>query len=149
MQAEPAGAFTPIQRIGGRRRWYFATWLWYLRGFLDLLVGGVGTQRGRRHPVELSAGDPLDGWRVEAWEEDRLLWLCAEMTVPGRARLQFQVEPAEGRSRITRTGVSDPLGLGGLLYWHGLYPVHWLIFRWMLRGLAARPEGRKTTAPVE
>ena len=136
--AGPERAFAPIQRIGGRRGWYFATWLWMLRGFLDLLVGGVGMRRGRRHPVELRAGDPLDFWRVEVWEENRLLRLAAEMKVPGRAWLQFEVEPMEGGSRITQTAVFDPLGLSGLVYWYGLYPIHWLIFRRMLRGVAAR-----------
>ena len=136
--AGPARAFAPIQRIGGRQGWYFATWLWVLRGFLDLLVGGVGMRRGRRHPVELRTGDPLDFWRVEAWEKDRLLRLQAEMKVPGRAWLQFEVEPTGGGSRITQTAVFDPLGLGGLVYWYGLYPIHWLIFRRMLRGVAAR-----------
>ena len=74
-------------------------------------------RRGHRHPVELSAGDALDFCRVEAWEDDRLLRLCAEMKLPGRAWLQFEVAPAEGGSRITRRAVFDPLGLGGLLYW--------------------------------
>ncbi len=156
---EPARAFSPIQRIGGARGWYYATWLWVLRGVLDLLLGGVGMRRGRRHPVDLRPGDPLDFWRVEACEPDRLLSLRAEMKVPGRAWLQFEVEPARhaaaaGRpaaldtggdpgqcadpgagSRITQTAVFDPRGLGGLLYWYVLYPVHWLIFRGMLRGI--------------
>ena len=44
--APPERAFAPIQRIGGRRGWYFATWLWVVRGLLDLLVGGVGMRRG-------------------------------------------------------------------------------------------------------
>ena len=136
--AGPERAFAPIQRIGGRQGWYFATWLWVLRGFLDLLAGGVGMRRGRRHPVDLRPGDPLDFWRVEAWEENRLLRLCAEMKVPGRAWLQFEVERVGERSRITQTAVFDPLGLGGLVYWYGLYPIHWLIFRRMLRGVAAR-----------
>ena len=86
--------------------------------------------------MELRAADPLDGWGVEAWEKDRLLRLSAEMKVPGRAWLQFEVEPAEGGSRITQTAVFDPLGLSGLLYWYGLYPIHWLIFRRMLRRIA-------------
>ena len=133
--AEPVRAFAPIQCIGGVRGWYFATWLWMLRGALDLLVGGVGMRRGRRHPVELRTGDPLDFWRVEAFEAGGLLLLKAEMKVPGRAWLQFEVEPEGGGSRITQTAVFDPSGLGGLAYWYGLYPVHWLIFRGMLRGI--------------
>ena len=60
------------------------------------------------------------------------------MQVPGRAWPQSEVEPAEGGSRITQTAVFDPLGLGGLLYWYGLYPIHWLIFQRMLRGVVAR-----------
>ena len=133
--ADPARAFAPIQRIGGQQGWYFATWLWSLRGALDQLLGGVGMRRGRRHPVDLQPGDPLDFWRVEAFKADRLLSLRAEMKVPGRAWLQFEVEPAGGGSRITQTAIFDPRGLGGLLYWYALYPVHWLIFRGMLRGI--------------
>lgn len=138
VRADAAGAFAPIQRIGGSRGWYFANWLWTWRGAVDLLAGGVGMRRGRRHPVDVRPGDPLDFWRVEAFEPNRLLHLQAEMKVPGRAWLQFEVEPAEEGSRITQTAVFDPLGLGGLLYWYGLYPIHWLIFRGMLRGIARR-----------
>lgn len=142
VRADAAGAFAPIQRIGGSRGWYFANWLWAWRGAVDLLAGGVGMRRGRRHPVDVRPGDPLDFWRVEAFEPNRLLHLQAEMKVPGRAWLQFEVEPAEEGSRITQTAVFDPLGLGGLLYWYGLYPIHWLIFRGMLRGIARRGDSQ-------
>lgn len=142
VRADAAGAFAPIQRIGGSRGWYFANWLWTWRGAVDLLAGGVGMRRGRRHPVDVRPGDPLDFWRVEAFEPNRLLHLQAEMKVPGRAWLQFEVEPAEEGSRITQTAVFDPLGLGGLLYWYGLYPIHWLIFRGMLRGIARRGDSQ-------
>ena len=74
---------------------------------------------------------------MEAWEEDRLLQLCAGMKLPGRVWLQFEAKPIEGSSRITQTAVFDPLGLGGLLYWHGLYPIHWVILRRMLWGVGA------------
>jgi len=134
--APPASAFRPVQRIGGKTGWYYADWLWQLRGFLDLLVGGVGVRRGRRHPESLRAGDAVDFWRVEAFEPERLLRLLAEMKLPGRAWLQFEVE-GDGEGAILRqTAIFDPLGLAGLLYWYALYPVHALIFRGMLRNLA-------------
>ena len=133
VEAPPALACEPVQRIGGSRGWYFATWLWTLRGLLDQLLGGVGMRRGRRHPVKVRPGDPIDFWRVEAFEPDRLLRLKAEMKLPGRAWLQFEVEPVGSGSRITQTAVFDPRGLGGLMYWYGLYPIHWVIFRGMLR----------------
>ena len=133
-------AFTPIRRLGGGRGWYYANWLWRLRGFIDLLVGGVGMRRGRRDPEELQVGDALDFWRVEAYEPDHLLRLAAEMKLPGRAWLEFEVEPAEGGSEIRQTAVFDPVGLGGLVYWYGIYPLHARIFGGMLRAIARQAE---------
>lgn len=139
--APPAVAFAPIRRIGGRAGWYFADALWHLRAAFDLLAGGVGFRRGRPHPDRLAAGDHVDFWRVEAYEPDRRVRFQAEMKVPGRAWLEFEVEPrAGGGSRIHQTAIFDPLGLSGRLYWYALYPVHVAIFDGMLRRIAARAE---------
>ena len=132
----PAAAFAPIRRIGGKVGWYYADFLWSLRGFLDLLVGGVGTRRGRRDPEHLLAGDVLDFWRVEAVEPGSRLVLRAEMRLPGRAWLQFEVDPDGRGALIRQTAIFDPVGLAGLLYWYALYPVHVFVFRGMLRGIA-------------
>ena len=96
-------------------------------------------RRGRRDPEHLSVGDTVDFWRVEAYEESRLLRLTAEMKLPGRAWLQFEVEPAEHGSTLTQTSIFDPLGVPGLLYWYSLWPVHSLIFARMLEGIARAP----------
>lgn len=133
----PAAAFRPIQRIGGSNGWYAWNWLWRLRGYLDLLAGGIGMRRGRPHPELLRVGDTLDFWRVEAFEPDRSLRLFAEMKVPGRAWLEFEVTKAGGRTEIRQTAIFDPAGLRGQLYWFALYPLHQLVFRGMLRKLAA------------
>jgi len=135
--APPRAAFAPIRRIGGNNGWYFANVLWWIRGTLDLLVGGVGLRRGRRDPEQLSVGDALDFWRVEAFEPDQRLRLAAEMRVPGRAWLQFEVEPKSGGSTVRQTAIFDPAGLWGLIYWYALFPVHRWIFAGMLRRIAA------------
>jgi len=135
VSCRPAEAFKPIRRIGGETGWYYADWLWRLRGFLDLLVGGAGLRRGRRNPERLLPGDTVDFWRVEAFEPDRLLRLAAEMKLPGRAWLQFEVEEDCAGSIIRQTSIFDPVGLLGLLYWYALYPLHSLIFAGMLRGI--------------
>ncbi len=93
-------------------------------------------RRGRRDPEQLLVGDAVDFWRVEAFQENRLLRLTAEMKLPGRAWLQFEVEPANGGSTLTQTSIFDPVGLPGLLYWYVLWPAHSLIFRGMLKGIA-------------
>jgi uncharacterized protein YbjT (DUF2867 family) len=132
----PSRAFEPIRRIGGARGWYYGDWLWRLRGFVDLLAGGVGVRRGRRDPETVAPGDAVDFWRVEAFEEDRLLRLHAEMKLPGRAWLQFEVDGAGDTATIRQTAIFDPVGLPGLLYWYGIYPLHSLVFSGMLRGIA-------------
>ncbi|MBN2292609.1 MAG: SDR family oxidoreductase [Pirellulales bacterium] len=129
-------AFAPISRIGGDTGWYYGNWLWRIRGFLDLMVGGVGVRRGRRHPVDLRAGDALDFWRVEAFQPPRHLRLMAEMRLPGRAWLEFEVSENENGSRIRQTATFDPLGLMGLSYWYALYPLHRLVFAGMLHSIA-------------
>ncbi len=140
VSVDAARAFAPIRRIGGKRGWYFATWLWRLRGFVDLLVGGPGMRRGRRDPEHVRVGEPLDFWRVEAYEPDHRLLLRAEMKVPGRAWLEFTVEPDGTGTRIHQTAVFDPRGVFGRLYWYGISPLHWLVFAGMLRRIAKRAE---------
>jgi uncharacterized protein YbjT (DUF2867 family) len=145
VSAPPAAAFDPIVRIGGRNGWYYANFLWRVRAALDLLIGGVGFRRGRPHADRLAAGDPVDFWRVESIDPGRRVRFQAEMKLPGRAWLEFDVEPLPGGgSRIHQTALFDPLGLSGQLYWYLLYPVHVMIFGGMLRAIAARAGAPRT-----
>lgn len=138
--APPAKVFATVERIGGETGWYYADWLWSVRGWLDLLVGGVGMRRGRRDPARLQVGDVVDCWRVEAVERDRRLRLQAEMKLPGRAWLDFDVQPEGEHARLTQTASFDPVGLSGLAYWYGVWPLHQLVFAGMLHGLARTAE---------
>jgi uncharacterized protein YbjT (DUF2867 family) len=134
--APAADAFAPIRSIGGKTGWYALNWLWRVRGYLDLLFGGVGLRRGRPHPTHLRVGDPVDFWRVEVLEPDHRLRLAAEMKLPGRAWLEFEVTGDGPSSTIRQTAIFDPLGWRGLAYWYLLLPAHKLVFRGMLRGIA-------------
>jgi uncharacterized protein YbjT (DUF2867 family) len=138
VRSDPARAFAPIRRIGGRSGWYYGDWLWRIRGYLDLLAGGVGMRRGRRDPEWLRPGETLDCWRVESFEPNRLLRLTAEMRLPGRAWLEFEVNREESGSTIRQTAIFDPAGLAGLVYWYALYPLHHFIFGGMLRQIALK-----------
>lgn len=140
LACSPTEAFQPIQRIGGDSGWYAWNGLWRIRGFLDLLVGGVGLRRGRRHPEHLGVGDTVDFWRVEAIEPGRLLRLAAEMKLPGRAWLEFEVTKAEQGVCLRQTAVFDPVGFWGLAYWYALYPVHQIVFSAMLKRIGEAAE---------
>jgi uncharacterized protein YbjT (DUF2867 family) len=131
-----AAAFAPIQVIGGDKGWYRWNWLWRLRGFLDLLAGGAGMRRGRPHPALLRVGDTVDFWRVEAIEPGRRLRLVAEMKLPGRAWLEFEVGAGGSSTTIQQTAMFDPAGWLGRLYWYALFPLHQLVFAGMLQGIA-------------
>jgi hypothetical protein len=138
----PEQAFLPIQRIGGKTGWYYGNLLWRIRGFMDLLVGGPGLRRGRRHPQELKVGDTLDCWRVEKIDPPHILRLNAEMRLPGRAWLEFSLTPAPNGCTITQTAMFDPVGLFGLCYWYAIWPLHQFIFAGMLKNIAAAAEVR-------
>lgn len=140
VDAPPALAFDTVTRLGGETGWLFGDTIWHLRGWIDQVLGGVGFRKGRRNETQLRVGDVVDFWRVEAIEANRLLRLRAEMKLPGRAWLQFEVterSDADG-CRITQTVFFEPKGLPGTLYWHTMRPLHAALFAGMLRALQER-----------
>lgn len=138
--APPAAVFRAVSQIGGHRGYHGFRWMWETRGLLDKLLGGVGLRRGRRHPVELAIGDPVDFWRVEALEPDRLLRLRAEMKLPGTAWLEFRIEPRADGSRLEQRARFHPRGLSGRLYWLVMLPFHAVLFPRMARRLGQEAE---------
>ena len=119
-----------IWSIGGDTGWYYANWLWRIRGFLDKLVGGVGIRRGRTNKKSISVGDSLDFWRVlYANKEEGRLLLFAEMKLPGEAWLEFKITD----NKLVQTATFRPLGLAGRLYWYSVYPFHGIIFKGMIK----------------
>jgi hypothetical protein len=140
----PEKLFDRVRRLGGTTGWYYANWIWELRGAVDRLLGGVGMRRGRRDPERLWVGDALDFWRVERFEEGRLLTLRAEMKLPGQARLSLAVRPGSaGGSVLTQQAEFQPHGILGHLYWLALLPVHAVIFRGMARRIARPAESER------
>jgi len=127
--AQPRQVFTVFSSLGGARGWLYADRLWYLRGVLDRLVGGIGNRRGRRSPSDLRVGDAVDFWRVEAYRPFELLRLRAEMKLPGLAWLQFESLAREGGGTTLRqTAFFEPRGIFGYAYWFSVLPFHALIF---------------------
>jgi hypothetical protein len=137
LAGSPKDIWRPISRIGGDKGWYFANWLWEIRGFLDRLAGGYGTRRGRRHPEEIKTGDALDWWRVLDAEPPKRLFLLAEMKLPGEATLEFRIKQEKnGVTELVQIASFLPRGLQGLLYWYSVFPFHFFIFRGMLKEIA-------------
>lgn len=136
VEAPPEVVFKCIERIGGDNGWYAWNWLWRVRGFIDLLEGGVGLRRGRPSATTLHVGDTVDSFRVEAIEPNRRLRLKSEMHLSGRAWLEFEVTGSGSSTTIRQTAIFDPVGLTGQVYWYSLYLPHELVFSGMLRGIA-------------
>ena len=126
-----------IWSIGGDKGWYYANFLWSIRGFLDQMVGGVGLRRGRTQKGELNAGDSLDFWRVIlANKTKKRLLLYAEMKLPGEAWLEFKIEKNDSKSILIQTATFRPKGLFGRVYWYAILPFHFFIFAGMLKRIA-------------
>ena len=130
------GVLDNIWSIGGERGWYYADWLWHLRGFLDKLVGGVGLRRGRTSKTEIHTGDTLDFWRVLAADkQNKRLLLYAEMKLPGEAWLEFNVIDRSGKYFLKQTATFRPKGLLGRMYWYSVLPFHYFVFDGMAENI--------------
>lgn len=140
VSASPAACFAALSSLGGREGWPALDVLWRIRGAVDLLVGGVGLRRGRPSGRPLRAGDALDFWRVETCEPGRRLRLSAEMRVPGRAWLDFQIRQEARGCTLRQVAEFDPSGLAGRLYWYALVPIHAAIFSALVAAVARRAE---------
>jgi uncharacterized protein YbjT (DUF2867 family) len=131
--------------IGGENGWYYADWLWRIRGFIDSMLGGVGLRRGRTNPDKIESGDALDFWRVIAFNHDtKRLLLFAEMKLPGEAWLEFKIIEKDGKHYLRQTATFRPRGIWGRIYWYASLPFHLFIFR----GMAGEVAGRKNT-PIQ
>lgn len=131
--ADTEACISNIWKIGGTTGWYYANWLWGIRGFVDKLFGGVGLRRGRTSVSNINAGDTLDFWRVlYASKSEKRLLLFAEMRLPGEAWLEFRIQDNE----LIQTATFRPKGLLGRLYWYSVLPLHGIIFNGMAKAIA-------------
>jgi len=134
IEGDPQRVLNKVFSIGGDTGWYYADWIWKVRGLIDKLVGGVGLRRGRRSVSDLNPGDSLDFWRVLIADRDKMrLLLFAEMKVPGEAWLEFRIIKKSDGNYLYQTATFMPHGLSGRLYWYLLLPIHLQMFKGMIR----------------
>ncbi len=133
-----AALFRSVLKVGGREGWFHSNFLWRIRGAFDRLLLGVGTSRGRRSASTLRVNDVIDFWRVEVIEKNRQLLLRAEMKVPGRAWLQFRVDPDGEQNRLTVTAYYQSRGQWGRIYWYIFLPFHHFIFYDLIKQIEKR-----------
>jgi hypothetical protein len=89
---------------------------------------GVGMSRGRRSASTLRVTDVIDFWRVEELTRDRVLLLRAEMKLPGKAWLEFRIDPEEGGNRLIVNAYYLTRTIPGKAYWYLCLPLHHFIF---------------------
>ena len=131
--------FRSVMHIGGQQGWFSYHFLWYLRGLIDKLSGGSGLNRGRRVRGDLRVGDALDFWKVADIRENKRLLLFAQMKLPGKAWLEFDIQP----DQLVQTAHFLPRGLLGRLYWYSVLPLHNLVFGDLARQVMARARQMK------
>jgi uncharacterized protein YbjT (DUF2867 family) len=137
VQDSQEAALDRIWRIGGNRGYYAFNWAWKLRGWADRMIGGVGLNRGRRHPINLQEGDSIDFWRVLLADKKKAhLILFAGMKVPGEAWLEFKLKAENEKWILIQKATFRPKGVLGRIYWYCLIPFHFFIFRKMAKTLA-------------
>ncbi len=130
--------FASICKIGGKEGWFTHNWMWRLRGWLDRALLGVGTSRGRRSQTTLTISDVIDFWRIEDLKPDIRLLLRAEMKLPGKAWLEFKIDPEGDRNRLWVVAHYYTESFFGRLYWYIFLPFHHFIFSDLIRQIEKR-----------
>ena len=134
--------FKTLNNIGGRNGWYFANYLWKIRGWIDLVLGGVGMRRTRMFSDKFVVGDTLDWWRISKVIDLAMVELTAEMRLPGKATLSFTLDQTANQTKLTQTASFHTNTIFGCLYWIMLYPLHAVIFRGMLTSIKKKAINR-------
>ncbi|WP_321366396.1 SDR family oxidoreductase [uncultured Desulfuromusa sp.] len=148
LESERGDIWPAVSSIGGQVGYYYANWLWKIRGLMDRVCGGVGLCRGRRNDDEVYPGDAIDFWRVVAVNKPGVLMLSAEMKLPGKAALMFRlVQLDDQHTELQQIASFLPRGLLGILYWYAVMPFHHYVFTGMLRGIADASGKRIITGP--
>ena len=117
--------------IGGDNGWFDFDFLWELRGIIDKMIGGVGLKRGRRSQCDLRISDCLDFWKVVDLKQNERLLLYAQMKLPGSAWLEFKIKD----NKLIQSAYFYPKGVFGRLYWYALVPLHYFIFKNMIKSI--------------
>ncbi len=135
---DTASLFRSICKIGGKEGWFHSNWMWRLRGGIDRVLLGVGSVRGRRSYSTLKVNDVIDFWRIEDIQENRKLLLRAEMKLPGKAWLEFNLKEEDNKRALNVTAYYDTHSLFGKIYWHICLPFHHLIFHNLIKEIERR-----------
>ncbi len=135
---DPAIIFNSFCMVGGKNGWFQNNWMWRMRGSLDRMLLGVGSARGRRSFSTLRINDVVDFWRVENIIENKLLLLRAEMKIPGKAWLEFNIDEGVGINKFSVNAYFEPKGFKGRLYWYNFLPFHAIIFKNLLKQIEKR-----------
>ena len=133
-----ASLFQSVCRIGGKTGWFNTNWMWRLRGKVDEMLLGVGLSRGRKSSTNLKINDVVDFWRVEDIKKNRRLLLRAEMKLPGRAWLEFEINPGTDKNTLAVSAHYDTDTLPGKLYWYAFLPFHHFIFKDLIKEIDRR-----------
>ena len=137
-EKQPSDLFRSICTVGGKEGWFQNNWMWRLRGKVDRILLGVGVARGRKSFSTLSINDVIGFWRVEDLQTDRKLLLRAEMKLPGKAWLEFNIEQQNSHSRLSTTAYYHTKGFLGRLYWYVFLPFHGVIFKNLIKQIEKR-----------
>jgi len=137
-EKQPSALFHSICRVGGKEGWFRNNWIWRWRGKIDRILLGVGTSRGRKRLSSLAINDVIDFWRVEDLQPDRKLLLRAEMKLPGKAWLEFTIEPQGTGNVLSTTAYFYTRAILGRLYWYIFLPFHSIIFKDLIAQIEKR-----------
>ena len=102
------------------------------------MLFGVGPARGRKRHSKLEINDVIDFWRVEDIQADKRLLLRAEMYLPGKAWLEFNIQEVYGKRRLFIITYFCTKSIFDKAYWYIFLPFHQFIFNDLIEQIEKR-----------
>ena len=123
-----------LSKIGGKRGYFDANWLWQIRGILNALMGGKLLSKP---PQDLKKGIKFDFWTVYRMKENQELVLWNEMVIPGQATLTYRLQTVLKNKFILHQIIRYyPKGVPGFVNWILMYGFHQFTLPKMLTKIA-------------
>ncbi len=141
---DAASVFNSVCRVGGKAGWFNSNWMWRVRGGIDRLLSGPGSLRGRKSRSRLEVNDVIDFWRVEDLQKNQRLLLRAEMRMPGKAWLEFNIVDGGAHTKLSITAHFHTKTALGRVYWYIFLPFHDFIFSDLLVQICATAKEHKS-----
>ncbi|MFW9889544.1 MAG: DUF2867 domain-containing protein [Candidatus Thorarchaeota archaeon] len=112
-----------LNSIIGTKGWNYGSWIWPIRGYIDVLLRGKGMAENMAPFSRLKAGSSVDCWKIVEFFPASRLSLMSRLKMPALMTLTLTMSDRDPKGCSLNAEIHYcPYGLAGLVAWYALLP---------------------------